>query len=152
MRTLAVLGAQHQDVLGRLAAVETQLGSGETGALAGFAAYLEHEVMQHFALEEQALFPILARHLSLAQGPLAVMNTEHRAFRELLDGLGVAVRAHDQDAQRTHASELIELLRAHIMKEDHVLFPMATRILAADEQHDVDVRAAALGASGIPAV
>jgi hypothetical protein len=56
MKTIAVLGEQHQEVLGRLAALEAQLAAGHDMALAGFAAYLEHEVMHHFALEEDALF------------------------------------------------------------------------------------------------
>jgi hemerythrin-like domain-containing protein len=152
MKTIEVLGAQHQDVLAQLAALEGQLRSSAAADVAAFARYLEQEVMQHFALEEQALFPVLGRHLSLDQGPLAVMNSEHQAFRELLDGLGAALRAQDRDAQRAHAAEIIELLRDHIRKEDHVLFPMARRILGADEQQEVDGRAAALDASGAPAV
>jgi hemerythrin-like domain-containing protein len=145
MDTIAVLSAQHQEVLARLAAVEAQL-SGHDAELADFATFLEGDVVQHFALEEDALFPLLARHPGVAQGPLSVMHQEHAAFRELLNSLRGAVRAHDVDAQRAHASDVIELLRAHIMKEDHVLFPMGARVLSADEQREVDARAAALGA------
>ncbi len=140
--TIALLGAQHQEVLARLAAVEGTPGG--SSDLAAFLSYLEHEVMQHFTVEEEALFPILARHLSLSQGPLAVMNAEHAAFRELLAHLAGAVRQADLAAQHTHARALIELLRAHIAKEDHILFPMASGMLSPDEQHEVDARAAAV--------
>jgi hemerythrin-like domain-containing protein len=142
--TIPLLNAQHQEVLARLAAVEADLQTGGDHELGAFGAYLELEVMQHFTLEEQALFPPLARHLSMTQGPLAVMNAEHAEFRELLQGLTAAVRAGAYADQRAHAGEIIELLRAHIHKEDHVLFPMAEQLLSAEELAEVDRQASAL--------
>jgi hemerythrin-like domain-containing protein len=147
--TIEILGTQHQEVLARLDSVEGTLDG--HGDLAAFLAYLERDVMQHFAVEEEALFPILAHHLSLSQGPLAVMNAEHAAFRELLGNLRTAVGTADRAAQRMRAQELIELLRAHIAKEDHVLFPMASQLLSVDEQQEVDARAAAIGTSAASA-
>jgi hemerythrin-like domain-containing protein len=145
--TIDLLSTQHQDVLAHLAVVESETLTHDDSDLAGFATFLEGEVLQHFTLEEQALFPLLAGHLSSEHGPLAVMHAEHATFRELLASLTIALRAGNRDAQRRHAAELIELLRAHIAKEDHVLFPMAARLLSAAEQGEVDRRAAALGAS-----
>jgi len=143
--TIELLSTQHQDVLAYLASVEAEMMTRAGSNLAEFAAYLQNEVMQHFTIEEQALFPLLAGHLSPEQGPLAVMHAEHASFRERLAALATALRAGNRDAQRTHAAELIELLRGHIAKEDHVLFPMAGRLLSAAEQAEVDRRAAALG-------
>jgi hemerythrin-like domain-containing protein len=145
--TIELLGTQHQDVLARLTQVEAAIMARDDRDLAPFAAFLADEVVHHFAIEEQALFPLLARHLSLEQGPLAVMNAEHAAFRELLADLTTAVHAGNLDAQRTHAAELVELLRAHIAKEDQILFPMAARLLSAAELGEVDRRAAALAGS-----
>jgi len=142
--TIELLNTQHQDVLARLTHVEAGIMAADGFDLAPFAAYLEDEVAHHFAIEEHALFPLLARHLSQEQGPLAVMNAEHAAFRQLLAGLTSALRAGDRDAQRTHAAELVQLLRAHIAKEDQVLFPMAARLLSAGERDEVDRRAAVL--------
>ncbi|HVO26405.1 MAG TPA: hemerythrin domain-containing protein [Candidatus Margulisiibacteriota bacterium] len=142
--TIELLSTQHQDVLARLATVEAQIMARDGCDLAAFAAYLETEVGQHFVIEEQALFPLLARYLGEDDGPLAVMNTEHAAFRELLAALTTAVRSGQSDAQRARAGELVQLLRAHIAKEDQVLFPMAARLLSEAEQGDVDRRAAAL--------
>ncbi|HUI24507.1 MAG TPA: hemerythrin domain-containing protein [Candidatus Kryptonia bacterium] len=140
-QTIELLSTQHQDVLAHLATVESTLRTADTASLAAFATYLENEVGRHFDLEEQALFPALARHLSPDSGPLAVMNAEHALFRELLAGLAAAVRANDVAAQRAHAAELVDLLRAHIAKEDHVLFPMAVRLLSPAEQTEVNERA-----------
>ena len=142
---IELLSAQHQDVLQHLAAVETETTARDGANLADFAAYLEKEVAEHFTLEEQALFPALARHLGADHGPLAMMNAEHASFRELLSDLVDAVRVDDRPAQRAHAIALIDLLRAHIHKEDHVLFPMAAHLLSEGEQAEVNERAAALG-------
>ncbi len=74
--TIGLLGMQHRDVLARLAAVETDLASGAPD-LGAFAAFLRGDVMEHFTLEEEALFPALERHLEITEGPLAMMNAEH---------------------------------------------------------------------------
>jgi len=142
--TIDLLGQQHQDVLDRLAEVDAGLLTRGTFNLAPFAAFLAGEVRAHFTLEEEALFPIMARHLGTGQGPLAVMDAEHRAFRDLLRALQDALAAGEVPAQRAAAAEIIDLLRGHIHKEDHVLFPMATHVLSGEEQQEVDQRAAAL--------
>ena len=145
--TVETLTRQHREVLGRLDALEGELNGGRDADLGAFAGYLQADVVQHFALEEDALFPVLARHLSPTQGPLAVMNAEHADFRDLLGRLAEAIATADAAQQRQCAHDLIDLLRAHIAKEDQVLFPMAMRLLSPAEQSEVDARAAALAPS-----
>ncbi len=143
--TLDLLGRQHEEVLLRLQEVEARFSAcGANGAVREFTAYLENDVARHFQLEEQALFPVLARHPGLARGPLAVMDAEHSTFREGLHRLRAALDADDIGNQQRYARDLIDLLREHIAKEDGVLFPTAARMLSADEQRDVDTYAAAL--------
>ncbi len=141
--TLERLGEDHQGVLQRLTQVENAIGRAASD-LSDFARFLESEVMQHFAVEEQALFPLLARHLGEEDGPLAVMNSEHATFRGLLGELRDGVRAGDGAAQRRAGGEIVSLLRAHIAKEDNVLFPMAARVLSPEEQHEVEALARAM--------
>ena len=144
-KTIELLGQQHQDVLACFAEVEGKMG-GDGHDLAEFLAFLEREVGGHFTLEEQALFPVMARHPHLAQGPLRVMESEHATFRELRQRLADAVQSKDYAAQREAAAAVMELLREHIAKEDQVLFPMALQTLSADEQREVETRAAQLAA------
>jgi hemerythrin-like domain-containing protein len=144
MRTVDVLGQQHQEVLAYLAQVESHLEQGSGPDAAAFLRFLEQDVQRHFALEEAALFPALERHLGSAHGPLAVMLLEHADFRSLLAALSDAVQAANLDHQRAHARSLVDLLRAHIAKEDQVLFPMAGRVLSPNEQADVDAQSAPL--------
>ena len=151
MTTIERLGAQHQEVLARLASTEAALDSQPSSDLGLFHTYLELEVVAHFGLEEGALFPLLERHMSPQFGPLAVMNAEHLEFRELLAAFGDAVRGGEVAVQTACARHIIALLREHIAKEDQVLFPMAAQVLSADELAEVEHRAAALGSATEPA-
>ncbi|MFQ5665253.1 MAG: hemerythrin domain-containing protein [Candidatus Binatia bacterium] len=142
MKVVSMLSTQHREVLARLAAVEAMFDAGgRSEGVPAFLAFLEHEVGEHFTIEEEALFPVLARHLGETHGPLAVMRAEHAQFRELATALRNALDAADVDGQHAHGRALIELLRAHIAKEDNVLFPMASRLLSPEEQREVDARA-----------
>ena len=149
--TIEILSAQHQEVLSRLAAVEAEIHASGTPCFAPFATYLGADVVQHFALEEQALFPLLENHLPATHGPLAVMNAEHREFRHLLEIFNAALQAGALIAQRAHAVAIIGLLRAHIAKEDAVLFPMAERLLSPEELGEVARRTAMLASADAPA-
>jgi hemerythrin-like domain-containing protein len=90
----------------------------------------------HHAKEESALFPAMeARGFSPSQGPTAVMRGEHEQGRRLMGAMADAVRRGlDQEpdafaAFRSAARGYIQLLRAHIQKEDGCLFPMANNFL-----------------------
>lgn len=101
----------------------------------------------HHAKEEQVLFPELERHgLPHEGGPIEVMLAEHDSgrqhLRSIAEGLdrmsrgdegGIAAIQGGADAYR-------DLLRAHIEKEEHVLFPMADQIVTSDEAERVLAR------------
>jgi hemerythrin-like domain-containing protein len=81
----------------------------------------------HHAKEEQHLFPALERRgLPREGGPVAVMLAEHHEGRRLL----AALAAGDPAAARGY----VALLRAHIDKENDVLFPLAEQVLAEEDQ------------------
>jgi hemerythrin-like domain-containing protein len=95
----------------------------------------------HHAKEEQQLFPALEqRGLSPQFGPTGVMRHEHEQGRELIAAMSECVHAGLRGDNRktrkfaAHAKAYIELLRQHIHKENHCLFPMADRILSNDDQ------------------
>ena len=95
----------------------------------------------HHAKEERHLFPALnARGFPAESGPVAVMLHEHEQGRAAIRAISEALPAAsggDRRAAGDLAEALlgyVELLRNHIFKEDNVLFPMADRVLEADEQ------------------
>ncbi len=98
----------------------------------------------HHAKEERHLFPALgAKGFPVEGGPVGVMLYEHEqgraAIRAIKDALPRA-NGGDRAAATALSGALlayVELLRNHIFKEDNVLFPMADRVLAADEQASI---------------
>jgi hemerythrin-like domain-containing protein len=100
----------------------------------------------HHGKEERHLFPAMnARGMPLEAGPLAVMLHEHEQGRAAVRAIAGAlerVKGGNAGATGELAEALlgyVELLRNHISKEDNVLFPMADRMLPAQEQGDLAV-------------
>lgn len=98
----------------------------------------------HHSKEEKLLFPKMQeRGLPVGHGPIAVMLMEHDEGRRLLravsDNLDAAGRGEPQTAQVVRDSLLAygELMRAHIDKEDNVLYPLAERILTPEDQREL---------------
>ncbi len=98
--------------------------------------FLETEVRAHNEWEETHLFPSLELTMG-PNGPTGCMRDEHQALwgrYHRLEPLRLAMRkgsasASDRAEAARIASEIVDLLRAHIEKENEVLFPMARRML-----------------------
>ena len=90
----------------------------------------------HHAKEEDLLFPAMARRgVPYEAGPLAVMLADHRLGRQYAAGMAAALPGYEKGHLAATAT-LIEnmrgyaqLLRAHIHKEDFVLYPRADQVL-----------------------
>lgn len=95
----------------------------------------------HHRKEEDLLFPLLERRgFSPNAGPTAVMRAEHEFGREHIREMTRLLpdaAAGGDGALRSfadHAHAYTQLLRDHIAKEDHCLFPMADRTLSRVDQ------------------
>lgn len=86
---------------------------------------IQRDLGLHLRKEEDAYFPALGRYLPREAGPVRVMLHEH----ELLHVL-------ESDFPKG-AQEFIALLRAHIQKEDGVLFMIADQHFSDEEQQQV---------------
>jgi hemerythrin-like domain-containing protein len=85
----------------------------------------------HHGKEEDCLFPLLeARGLARQGGPTGVMLHEHEEGRRLIAGLASAIDTDSPVEFARQAWAYVRLLRDHIRKEDHCLFPMAAAILS----------------------
>ena len=95
----------------------------------------------HHGKEEKELFPAMERMgIPRQGGPLGVMLLEHeqgRAFIRSMAENAAQFAQGDASVPPQLAAAVrgyVELLRGHIYKEDHILFPMADSVLPADEQ------------------
>jgi hemerythrin-like domain-containing protein len=91
----------------------------------------------HHGEEEDLLFPALeATGMPRDAGPIAVMLHEHeqgRAYARAMADALPAARGGDELATRrlVHSAHgYVALIRAHILKEDHVLFEIADQTIA----------------------
>jgi hemerythrin-like domain-containing protein len=90
----------------------------------------------HHCKEEDRLFPCLEQcGMPRDSGPLAVMMDEHRQGRGHVRAMAAALdSAHAGDPHSIQSilaegASFLDLLRSHIMKEDHFLFEMADQIV-----------------------
>jgi hemerythrin-like domain-containing protein len=115
-----------------------------------FFDFLDNNLFPHNNKEEKALFPILHKRLieagehSTGNKPrtaIDVMEDDHVKFIQLgvltFNFLGLASRLKDDnsrmfvyDTAYENGRELVELLKLHIYREDHVLFPLAQKHLS----------------------
>ena len=86
-------------------------------------------VREHNENEERALFPLLGE-----DAPCEPFRQEHQVLRELEQRLNAALDGltPERDIPPV-AHALVDLLRAHIQREDEMLFPMARELLGADD-------------------
>ena len=94
----------------------------------------------HHGKEESYLFPLLEKRGVPATGcPLSALKGEHVKGRQLMDDLASAAAAYiaSEESGRLGLIQvlqsLITLYPAHIWKEDYLLFPMATKVLSAED-------------------
>lgn len=95
----------------------------------------------HHGKEEDRLFPALEQKgYPREGGPTGVMISEHEQGRGYIRYMLEAVEAEergDRSASKwfvQNGNGYIHLLRNHIHKEDHCLFPMVDQVLNPDEQ------------------
>jgi hemerythrin-like domain-containing protein len=98
----------------------------------------------HHAKEENQLFPLMeTRGFSPTAGPTAVMRAEHGEGRSLIAGMeqALAGAARGEVAGRERwleaAGGYSKMLRDHIEKEDHCLFPMAEQSLLPSDMDEL---------------
>ncbi len=145
MRPTDILKNEHRviervlDCLDKMADLFSKEGRVEAGPARDAIEFLRTFADKcHHHKEEERLFPLMeSKGFSADAGPTAVMRNEHVQGRALIGRMDAAVDRDDvkefADAARAYAL----LLRQHIEKEDHCLFPMADQALGSQENEDL---------------
>lgn len=150
MRSTEELVRDHEVILGVLDGLEARLRDAQaTGTLD--PAFVREAVAFsqgfvdrcHHGKEEHCLFPCLERRgIRREGGPIGVMLAEHEMGRQLVRRIADAVGRYEEGQGGLGevldlAWQYVELLRAHIAKENEVLFPLGEAVL--DVADDADV-------------
>jgi hemerythrin-like domain-containing protein len=151
MRTTEILMEEHRVIERVLACIERIADDAEAKHLIDVASATDAILFMrtfadacHHAKEEERLFPAMERFgLPKEVGPTAVMRQEHEMGRGHVRAMDAAVAAAANSSAGAverfvaESRALVELLRAHITKEDQILFPMADRMLPPDVQDEL---------------
>ena len=98
----------------------------------------------HSEKEEGILFPMMHKYIGKDSGPLVVMEYEHDeakrnivSFLEGTDFIPETISVDKFQKLVSHVREAYEILTAHFMKEEMVLFPMAEQYLTLEEKEEL---------------
>jgi hemerythrin-like domain-containing protein len=94
----------------------------------------------HHGKEEGILFPaMIAAGVPDRGGPIGVMMAEHIQGRGYIHTMSEALEEPEDYTKFEKAGRAyIELLQAHIQKENKVLFPMADRVISAEQLESIN--------------
>jgi hemerythrin-like domain-containing protein len=142
-RAIDELMSEHRVIEGVLASLETftgrasAIGADERLALREYVEFFRGFAdRSHHGKEEERLFARMVESgMPREVGPIAVMLAEHVIGREHVGALAAVgdgtgpLDPQERELVRRHAGEYAAMLRAHIRKEDGILYPMAIQAL-----------------------
>jgi hemerythrin-like domain-containing protein len=88
----------------------------------------------HHQKEEQLLFPLLELQGPGTAGPTAVLRDEHLRCQFWVRRIEQAMQQRDRNRLAAAASSYLDLGRAHILKENQILLPLARRLLTVEQR------------------
>lgn len=148
-KAIEELRHDHDAILSSLSILDAMVGklgkpdAPSADALKSYLGFLKEFADKcHHGKEEGILFPALTgAGLPSQGGPVGVMLHEHVEGRELIQQMEKAAAGSVNAAAFSAAARgYAELLRAHIAKENDVLFPMAERLLPSDQLDQIKAR------------
>ncbi len=110
------------------------------GAKALFKEFLTG-LQRHIVWEEEILFPVFEAHANMVegQGPTAVMRIEHKQIKQFLDQIQLKIAAGDRRTENAERG-LLEVLTAHNVKEEQILYPWIDNAISEEERSSLVTR------------
>ena len=130
------LTAEHRHCDDLFAALEAAMDKENFEKAKTLFAEYEKEVLEHFDVEEQKLFPAFEARTGMTSGPTMVMRMEHSQIRGLLAEMKDAIFHGQPEIFFSIAETLLIMTQQHNMKEENVLYPMCELHLGADFLND----------------
>jgi iron-sulfur cluster repair protein YtfE (RIC family) len=119
-----ILELHHRRMDEMLERVEIAVELGSWGEARKLFARFRSELEEHIRIEEQVMFPSFDAFMRLTGGPTTMMRMEHAEIARCMDATEELLGAEQEgDA----FDRMQELLAAHNVKEEQVLYPMFER-------------------------
>ncbi|MDZ4854596.1 MAG: hemerythrin domain-containing protein [Nitrospirota bacterium] len=94
-------------------------------------------LQRHIVWEEDVLFPLWEKETGITEGgATSVMRAEHRQIEQQLKAIDGRVAEQNPDSDDAEQT-LLNLLGAHNMKEERVLYPGIDRVTSAGERETI---------------
>ncbi|AKS38793.1 hemerythrin [Anoxybacillus gonensis] len=104
--------------------------------------FLQH-LEPHSRREEDVLFPMMERYIGKQFGPIAVMEYEHQEAKQNIATFlqkTETIRSEEAKQLASYVMNAYMILTDHFAKEEQVLFPMAEKLLSAEEKEELAKR------------
>lgn len=124
--------SHHRDCDELYASAEKAVAAGDWAIAEKKARRFRASMDQHFAMEEDVLFPAFEDATGMSGGPPAIMRMEHAQMRGLLASMDEAVAAKDAKSWLATGDTLLVMIQQHNMKEEGMLYPMSDDALSQD--------------------
>ncbi len=111
---------------------EDAANKGDWAACAATYDKFRTEMLAHFSVEEEVLFPAFEQRSGMVDGPTQVMRSEHVQMRELLRQMDEALAQKNADGFGGAADTLLIMMQQHNMKEENILYPMCDQAIGQD--------------------
>jgi hemerythrin-like domain-containing protein len=128
------MGGDHHQCDQYFAAAEAAVDSGDWQQATAAHQQFIGAMQQHFAMEEELLFPAFEQASGHSDGPTMVMRHEHEQMRALFADMDAAVASKEPHAYLGASETLLILMQQHNAKEEQILYPMSERLLAEQQE------------------
>lgn len=119
-----LLSKHHVTCDDHFAAAEKAADAGDWAGCTQSASAFAKALAQHFAAEEELLFPAFEQATGMSAGPTMIMRSEHVQMRALLDSLLAAADGRSADDFFGASETLLVFMEQHNRKEEGILYPM----------------------------
>ncbi len=118
----------HRECDNLYAPLEVALNDGDFEKALELFIPFKNAMLKHFAMEEEVLFPKMEEFMGSGEGPIYVMKMEHSQIRSIINQLGEAIEAKNQEKALGLGETFMIMTQQHNMKEEQILYNMAEQL------------------------
>ena len=96
------------------------------------------DMLNHFKMEEEVMFPKIEERIGMSEGPTEVMRMEHNQIRQIMLQMQEAIKTSNWEQFLGLADSFMILVQQHNAKEEQILYSMADNVLSDIKDEIID--------------